>query len=77
MRLSIPVKNYPKLPIQLVPFNQEDPLQSRIMDALKKNITDDSIMNSITSLIALWKKTVVQTIIPPTDTETRKLILGN
>jgi hypothetical protein len=45
------------------------------MDALKKNITDDAVMHSITKLIAIWKKTVVQTIIPVTDTESRKLIL--
>lgn len=75
LRLSIPVKKYPSYPIQLVPFDQENALQSRIMDALKKNITDDTIMHSITKLVSVWKKTVIQTIIPAIDTETRKLLL--
>lgn len=75
LRLSISVKKYPSCPIQLVSFDQDNALQSRIMDALKKNITDDAVMHSITKLIAIWKKTVVQTIIPVTDTESRKLIL--
>jgi hypothetical protein len=44
------------------------------MDALKKNITEDSIMRSISGLIRRWQKIVIQQVIPSSDSETRRLI---
>jgi hypothetical protein len=74
LRLNVPLVK--SKPIQLVPFHEDDcsPMQIRIMDALKKSITDDSTMYSLTSLINLWRKIIIQQVIPASDVETRKLI---
>ncbi|KAI6197879.1 hypothetical protein M3Y94_01277500 [Aphelenchoides besseyi] len=77
LRLIIPF-NYPEAPIQLldqIPFRLEviTPLQIRIIEALKRNLSDTTI-RSLTEIIATWRKVVVQQVVPVTDVATRRAL---
>ncbi|KAI6174411.1 hypothetical protein M3Y98_01187100 [Aphelenchoides besseyi] len=79
LRLIIPF-NYPEAPIQLLdqlPFRLEiiTPLQVRIIEALKRNLSDTTI-RSLTEVIATWRKVVIQQIVPVTDVATRRALIS-
>lgn len=75
--MLIPLK-YPKEPIQLgetCPFRSDavSPLALRIMDQLKKEVTDQTFF-SLPDLVQKWREVATTTVVPVSDMDTRRMI---